>query len=543
MTDPAGRIIDFPIKASFREGLSVMEYFISTHGARKGLADTALRTSDAGYLTRRLIDVAQDLIIFEEDCGTEEGVWLFEKAEGGLLASLSERLIGRLAAADITDSSTGEILVHRNEEIDEEKAKLIADAGIDHVYIRSPLSCHSRRGICQSCYGRDLARRGLVEIGTAVGIIAAQSIGEPGTQLTLRTFHTGGVVGADITSGLPRVEELFEARVPKGLAVLSEIDGIAEVIETQEIRKIKVTSRESYLDEYALPQGAEVSVNNGDWVEAGTSLATSPAKTPKKTKKGSKQPAVVDEQLAVTARVSGNVVVEDGHLYIKYEEVEEREYIIPPGSHIRVKSGERVKAGDQLIAGAVDPQDILRIMGREAVQQYLIEEVQKVYRSQGVNINDKHIEIAARQMLRRVRVESPGDTELLSGDLVDRFEYESINAKVLAEGGEPATAQTVLLGITRSSLNTNSWLAAASFQETTKVLTEAAIWGRTDRLLGLKENVIIGKLIPTRSAHMAEGGEAEVPQLEALAVLEDKLAAEPEKTAAEPESEPVDSTD
>jgi DNA-directed RNA polymerase subunit beta' len=534
MTDPAGRIIEFPIKSSFREGLSVMEYFISTHGARKGLADTALRTSDAGYLTRRLIDVAQDLIIFEEDCGTEEGVWLFEKPEKELLAPFNERLVGRLAAIDIIDSGTGEIIVCRNEEIDEEKAKQIIDAGIDQVYVRSPLSCHSRRGICQYCYGRDLARRGLVEVGTAVGIIAAQSIGEPGTQLTLRTFHTGGVVGADITSGLPRVEELFEARVPKGLAVLSEIDGIAEVIETQDLRKIRVISSESYLDEYALPSGAEMVVTNGQWVEAGTSLATLATPVSKKRTK-SKQPAVIEEH-PVIARVAGNVVVEDDHLYIKYEEVEEREYIIPSGSHIRIKSGDRVKAGDQLIDGAVDPQDILRIMGREAVQQYLVEEVQKVYRSQGVNINDKHIEIITRQMLRRVRVESPGDTELLSGDLVDRFEYESINAKVLAEGGEPATAQTVLLGITRASLNTSSWLAAASFQETTRVLTEAAIWGRTDKLLGLKENVIIGKLIPSQSLPIAEEDETEVPQIDVSVV---PVVAEESEESEVPEEKPL----
>jgi DNA-directed RNA polymerase subunit beta' len=544
MTDPAGRIIEYPIKASFREGLSVMEYFISTHGARKGLADTALRTSDAGYLTRRLIDVAQDLIIFEEDCGTEEGIWLFDKEEKGLLASLDERLLGRLAAADLADPKTGEIIVHINEEIDEEKAALIKEAGITRAFVRSPLTCHSRRGLCRNCYGRDLGRRGLVENGTAVGIIAAQSIGEPGTQLTLRTFHTGGVVGADITSGLPRVEELFEARVPKGLAVLSEIDGIVDVIETQDIRRIKVTSSESYLDEYTLPAGAEVVVTNGQWIEAGTTLATVPA--PKK-KSRSKKLAVKEEQ-SMMARVAGNVVIEEGHLFIKYDEVEEREYIIPSGGHIRVKSGDRVKAGDQLIDGAVDPQDILRIMGREAVQQYLVEEVQKVYRSQGVNINDKHIEIIARQMLRRVRVESPGDTELLSGDLVDRFEYESINAKVLAEGGEPATAQTVLLGITRSSLNTASWLAAASFQETTRVLTEASIWGRTDKLLGLKENVIIGKLIPYQTMPAVEeisAGEAALPLVEApaetepgaLPGLEAPVATE-NTPSPEPESEP-----
>jgi len=536
MTDPSGRIIEYPIKASFREGLSVMEYFISTHGARKGLADTALRTSDAGYLTRRLIDVAQDLIIFEDDCGTEEGIWLFDKAEKGLLAPLDERLVGRLAAADVVDPGTGEIIIRVNEEIDEEKAKQITGAGITQVYVRSPLSCHSRRGICKYCYGRDLARRGLVEIGTAVGIVAAQSIGEPGTQLTLRTFHTGGVVGADITSGLPRVEELFEARVPKGLAVLSEIDGIVDVIETQDVRKIRVTSSESYLDEYALPPKTEVVVSDGQWVEAGTKLATLTV-SPKKSR--SKKPAVVEEH-PVISRVAGNVVIEEGNLYIKYEEVEEREYIIPSGSHIRIRTGDRVKAGDQLIDGSVDPQDILRIMGRDAVQQYLVEEVQKVYRSQGVNINDKHIEMIIRQMLRRVRVESPGDTELLSGDLVDRFEYESINAKVLAEGGEPATAQTVLLGITRGSLNTSSWLAAASFQETTRVLTEAAIWGRTDKLLGLKENVIIGKLIPSQTLPKVKGLESETLKLEegesAALELEEGESVEPQVEEAESET-------
>ncbi len=502
MTDPSGRIIDFPIRSSFREGLDVIEYFISTHGARKGLADTALRTSDAGYLTRRLIDVAQDLIILEKDCGTEEGVWLFDKPDKGLLPPLSERVLGRLAAADVIDPATGEVIVRRNEEISEDRAKRIIDAGITQVYVRSPLSCRSRRGICQHCYGRDLARRGLVAIGTAVGIIAAQSIGEPGTQLTLRTFHTGGVVGADITTGLPRVEELFEARVPKGVAVVSEIDGVVDdVIETQDIRKVKVISSEYYQDEYSLPSGATLLVADGQWVEAGTRLASIASRSPEEM--AEQRLAVADDSLII-ARVSGTVTIRNRQIFIGYEEVEEREYVIPSGSRIRVRPGDRVKAGEQLTDGVIDPQDILRIMGRDAVQQYLVEEVQKVYRSQGVNINDKHIEIIIRQMLRRVRIESPGDTDLLPGDLVDRFEYESINAKVLAEGGEPATAQTVLLGITRASLNTDSWLSAASFQETTRVLTEAAIWGKTDRLLGLKENVIIGKLIPARALSSEE---------------------------------------
>lgn len=505
MTDPSGRIIDFPIKSSFREGLDVIEYFISTHGARKGLADTALRTSDAGYLTRRLIDVAQDVIVLEKDCGTEEGIWLFEKSGGGLLPPLVERILGRLAAADVVHPVTKEVIVRRNEEIDEEKAKQIGDAGITQVYVRSPLGCRSKRGVCQYCYGRDLARRKLVALGTAVGIIAAQSIGEPGTQLTLRTFHTGGVVGADITTGLPRVEELFEARVPKGVAIISEIDGVVDVIETQDVRKVKVISSEYYQDEYILPPGATLLVSDGQWVEAGTKLASiAPSQFSDSDGAEAQHLAITTPESLLTARVSGTVTIRDGQIFIGYEEVDEREYLIPSGSYIRVKPGDRVKAGEQLTDGVVDPQDILRVMGREAVQQYLVEEVQKVYRSQGVNINDKHIEIIIRQMLRRVRIESPGDTDLLPGDLVDRFEYESINAKVLAEGGEPATAQTVLLGITRASLNTDSWLAAASFQETTRVLTEAAIWGKTDRLVGLKENVIIGKLIPARALSSVE---------------------------------------
>ena len=517
MTDPSGRIIDFPIKSSFREGLTAMEYFISTHGARKGLADTALRTSDAGYLTRRLIDIAQDVIVFEEDCGTYDGIWVSEDKKKGLLPSLFERIIGRFAVADIVAIDTGEIIVHRNEEIDEAKAKQITEAGIAQVYVRSPLSCHSRRGICQYCHGRDLARGEMVSIGTAVGIIAAQSIGEPGTQLTLRTFHTGGVVGADITSGLPRVEELFEARVPKGQAVLSEIDGIAEIIDTEEVRKIRVVSSESYLDEYLLSPGADVIVKDGEWVDVGVALV---AQTPSVSEDEDQDHHVmVVEGHGLVARVAGYVIIEDEHIYIRYEDKEEREYVVPLGSRIRIKTGAEVRAGEQLIDGSIDPQDILRIMGGEAVQQYLIEEVQNVYCSQGVNIHDKHIEVIIRQMLRRVRIESSGDTELLPGDLVDRFEYESINAKVLAEGGEPATAQTVLLGVTRASLNTNSWLSAASFQETTRVLAEGATWGKIDKLVGLKENVIVGKLVPVQARSLSEETEPVTEQVDETTLL------------------------
>jgi DNA-directed RNA polymerase subunit beta' len=492
MTDPSGKIIDFPIKSSLREGHSVLEYFISTHGARKGLADTALRTSDSGYLTRRLIDVAQDVIILQKDCGTTAGIWISEPQEEELLPSLAERITGQLAASKVANPQTGETIVNQNEEIDEQKVKEIIAAGITKVYVKSPLTCQSKRGLCQHCYGRDLARGHLVDLNTAAGIIAAQSIGEPGTQLTLRTFHTGGVVGLDITSGLPRIEELFEVRAPKSQALISEIDGVAEVIHNEEGERIKVTSSETYRDEYSLPPGFRVMVDNGQWVDRGAMLAcqaTEVEATPLSV-------ALTTETQPILSRVAGEVTIEEGQLSISYEEKEEREYPIPATAHIRIQTGDQIKAGQQLSDGSINPQDILRILGKEAVQQYLVEEVQKVYRSQGVNINNKHIEVIARQLLTKVRIDSSGDADLVPGELIDKFRYEDINAKVLAEGGEPATAHTVLIGITRASLNTDSWLAAASFQETTKVLTEAAIYGKIDRLVGLKENVIIGKLIP-----------------------------------------------
>jgi len=491
MTDPSGKIIDFPIKSSFNEGLSVLEYFISTHGARKGLADTALRTSDAGYLTRRLVDIVQDVIILEDDCGTTSGTRFTESKEA-FLPSLYERIVCRVAAATIVDPSDGAAIVERNEVIDEEKAKKIVSAGITQVYVRSPLSCLSRRGVCRCCYGVDLSRGTLVDKYVTVGIIAAQSIGEPGTQLTLRTFHTGGVMGLDITSGLPRVEELFEARVPKGQAIISEIDGIAEVVAVEDGYKIRVTNSESYRNEYALPPHAEISISDGQFVSVGEVLARQALPSAEEVEDGttSLSPA------SLLAPASGTVSIEGNTIVISYEEREEEEYLAAFTASIRVQTGSQVKAGDQLTDGNVNPQDILRIRGREAVQRYLVDEIQKVYRSQGVNISDKHIEIVARRMLQKVRVDSPGDTELLPGDLVDRFTFEDINARVVAEAGEPATAQTALLGITKAALNSESWLAAASFQETTRVLTEAAIAGKTDRLVGLKENVIIGRLIP-----------------------------------------------
>ena len=499
MTDPSGKIIEFPIRSSFNEGLTVLEYFISTHGARKGLADTALRTSDAGYLTRRLVDVVQDMIVLEEDCGTTSGIWCTESKDS-FLPSLAERIMWRLAAAKVVHPKSRKTIVDQNEEIDEEKAKQIVAAGVDQVCVRSPLTCQSRQGVCQACYGLDLSKGRLVDLRTTVGIIAAQSIGEPGTQLTLRTFHTGGVQGLDITTGLPRVEELFEARIPKGQAVLSEIAGTAEIISADEGYRIRITNSESYRNEYPLPPKAEVLVRDGDRVEVGAILATKVASA---TAKGKGKGKDKEKESAATtpvllAPVTGIVSIEGKNLVISYEEREEEEYAVPFTANIRIEKGAHVKAGDQLTDGHVNPQDILRIKGREAIQRYLVDEIQKVYRSQGVSIHDKHIEVIARRMLQKVRVDDSGDTELLPGDLVDRFNFEETNARVVAEGGEAATAQTALLGITKASLNAESWLAAASFQETTRVLTEAAINGKTDRLVGLKENVIIGRLIPAQ---------------------------------------------
>jgi DNA-directed RNA polymerase subunit beta' len=497
MTDPSGRIIDFPIKSSLRDGLTPIEYFISTHGARKGLADTALRTSDSGYLTRRLVDVAQDVIVSETDCGTTEGIWISRETTDGSLPPFENRVTGYLAASSIVDPTTNEVIVDRNEEINEGKVRQIMATSVTRVHVRSPLTCRSRFGVCQNCYGRDLGRKKPVKIGTAVGVIAAQSIGEPGTQLTLRTFHTGGVVGVDITTGLPRVEELFEARTPDSSAIISEIDGAVEVTHNDGTSTIKVISSEFYLDEYPVPPGAELAITDGQPIDAGSILFFLPEK-----KTSKKLPAVsrgeADSSLSLVARVAGQVVVGRDHVSVRYEEREEREYSVPRGTYLLVQSGDKVKAGDRLTRGPVAPHDILRIMGKDAVQQYLIDEIQKVYRTQGVTIHDKHIAMIVRQMLGNVRIVSSGDTKLLPGELVNRFDYEDINAKVLAEGGEPATAQAAFLGITRASLSKDSWLSAASFQETGRVLVDAAIKGKVDGLRGLKENVILGKLIPSR---------------------------------------------
>ncbi|MBI4340242.1 MAG: DNA-directed RNA polymerase subunit beta', partial [Chloroflexi bacterium] len=498
MSDPSGRIIDLPIRGNFREGLTVLEYFLSTHGARKGLTDTALRTADSGYLTRRLIDISQDVIILSEDCGATNGFWIEEDKDSSLTPPLLYRILGRVAAGAVADPNTGEVLVERNEEIDEAKAKAIVEAGITTVYVRSPFTCGSPRGLCRLCYGRSLADGRQVLLGEAVGIIAAQSIGEPGTQLTMRTFHTGGIAGEqDITTGLPRVEELFEARVPKGMALLAEIDGKVEMEQTAETRRVRVVSQEEFTEEYPLPEGYEPAVDSGDPVEVGDTLAWPPAMEDPQDD--------VPDQSRVVARVPGRADVYEGSIIVSWTETDQREYPVPPAAHVVVGAGQFIRAGDPITSGPKSPQDLLRILGPEAVQRYLVAEVQAVYRSQGITINDKHIEVIVRQMLRKVRVDTSGDTDLLPGELVDRFVVAETNARVLAEGGEPATARPELLGVTRASLNTESFLAAASFQETTRVLTEAAVHGRTDALLGLKENVIIGRLIPARLDISEEG--------------------------------------
>jgi DNA-directed RNA polymerase subunit beta' len=487
MADPSGRIMELPVRGNFRDGLSVMEYFISSHGARKGLADTALRTAESGYLTRRLIDVAQDVIVLHEDCGTTDGIWITAEDSAEMQEPFRNRLIGRTLQGAVPNFEH----VAVGSELDEDTVDTMLAAGVQRVYVRSVLQCLSPHGVCRMCYGRNLAAGRLVDIGDAVGIIAAQSIGEPGTQLTMRTFHTGGIAGAqeDITQGLPRVEELFEARVPKDKAIISEIDGVVSIhLEESGARKIRVVAVEVVTDEYPLPKGSEVLVHDGDHVEREQVIVRTPAQGRGKDKTSPQE---------VLARTPGQVVRDTSNkLVIRFEEHDEREYPVPAAVNIIVVDGDEVRAGQALTSGLIDPQDVLRIQGREAVHLYLVKEVQHVYRTTGVYINDKHIEVIVRQMLRRVRIDDPGDTDLLPNDLEDRFHYEETNARVLAEGGEPATAQTVLLGVTKASLNTESFLAAASFQETTRVLTEAAITGATDHLMGLKENVIIGKLIP-----------------------------------------------
>ena len=523
MSDPKGRIIDRPIKSNFREGLSVLEYFISTHGARKGLADTALRTADSGYLTRRLIDVSQEITVSDEDCGTEAGIWIQEDPDAALASAFSDSLLTRYTAMPVADPNTGEVILDGGLLLDEESVEKISQSDVNQVLVRSPLTCESRPGICRICYGIQLGTGELVMRGEAVGIIAAQSIGEPGTQLTMRTFHTGGIAGADITSGLPRVEELFEARAPKGEAVLSEIDGEVEVIEDADGRIVRVTNQEEYVDEYDISPNHKLLISNGKQVAIGSSIAT-----PKKTKKAADGENTALEKSDVIARVSGKLKIvgtkaKPESVTIAWMDEDQREYIVLATANVIVKTGDKVVAGQALTSGPKNPQQILRIQGREAVQQYLVDEVQSVYRSQGVKIHDKHIELIGGQMLNKVRIDHLGDTDLLPGELIDRRKYEDVNSEVIAQGGEPASASPVLLGITRASLNMESFLAAASFQETTRVLTESSMNGEVDHLRGLKENVIIGRLIPARLDQSEEGREKlGLPDPSEMEALEDE---------------------
>lgn len=480
MADPQGRIIAVPITSNFRQGLTALEYFISTHGSRKGLADTALRTADAGYLTRRLVDVAQDLIVTQADCGTTKGIPIRRSDNFGK-QTLSERIYGRCSVNPIIHPETGEVLVEAGEMISDDNASLIDRLKeLDDIYVYSAMTCEMRYGICKKCYGVDLGSGRLVELGTAVGIIAAQSIGEPGTQLTLRTFHTGGTAssGGDITQGLPRVDELFEARQkPKGEAVITEIGGTVSLRTVDNVRHIYVTDTRLVDDIYELTPDWEVKTENGAEVQVGNILAES-------------------SEEVITARHTGRAYVSHNQIKVTWEKREEHDYEIAAGMRIVVSEGHRIEAGDRLTEGSKNPHRILEIQGRDAVTQYLLREVQNVYQPQGQTINDKHFEVIIRKMLSRVVVTTPGDTEMLPGELIELADFERVNAEVEMEGGQPAQAEPVLLGISKASLETDSFLSASSFQHTIKVLAGAAIAGKEDGLHGLKENVIIGKLIP-----------------------------------------------
>ena len=501
MADPSGRIIPMPIRSNFREGLSALEYFISTHGTRKGLADTAIRTADAGYLTRRLVDVAQDMIINNEDCGTEEGIWI--SAEDNVAGQpFSERIYGRLLAERVIHPETGEVIGERNDMINKELSRQILKAGIKKLKVRSPMTCELVHGICARCYGMDLGRGRMVSLGSAVGVVAAQSIGEPGTQLTLRTFHTGGVAGGgDITTGLPRVEELFEARrTPRGEAVITEINGKAHIIisdKNPDIRTVRVESSEMVSQRYAIPEGWEIQVKDEDEVNKDDVLAT-------------------HEETSITAEHAGRIRIEDREVVVSYEDRLSEDYEIPSTSRLLITEGQMVKAGDQLTEGSLNPHTILKINGTDATELYLLKEIQQVYRTQGQNINDKHFEVIIRKMLNKVQITRPGDSEFLPQDLVDRLEIRKINEDLVARGLRPARYVNVLLGVSKASLSTDSFLSASSFQHTIKVLAGAAISSKEDPLYGLKENVIIGKLIPAGTGFMPGRFEGQAADAETM---------------------------
>jgi DNA-directed RNA polymerase subunit beta' len=606
MAKPSGAIIETPIKANFREGLNVLEYFISTHGARKGLADTALKTANSGYLTRRLVDVAQDATIIEKDCETLDGIEMESLLEGGeVIQRVGDRILGRVALEDVIDPFNGEILVEANEEITEEKVRLIEQAGIDRVIIRSVLTCQARRGVCSSCYGRDLGRGHMVNMGEAVGIIAAQSIGEPGTQLTMRTFHIGGTASRSVEQAEVRCQHggtvqfqnmhyvqniagtmivmnrnaavsiigaqgrereryqiNYGAQIfvkegseiepdtllanwdPYTIPIVSEIGGVVkfgDILEgmTMQERVDPVTGKSSHVivpsrsgqhnpritlkDEtgktaklpktgsparYSLPVGALISVTEGSVIEPGTVLGKIPRETTKTKDITGGLPRIAElfevrkpKEYAVITEIDGQVSLGKDlkgkkRVVITPEVGEAKEYLIPKGKHVGVHEGDYVKAGEALMDGSRDPNDILRVMGVKELAKFLVNEIQEVYRLQGVKINDKHIEVIVRQMLRRVQITGVGDSTFMLGEHVEWWRFKEENEKIIQENGRPATAEPLLLGVTKASLSTDSFISAASFQETTKVLTNAAMAGKVDTLSGLKENVIVGRLVP-----------------------------------------------
>ncbi len=481
MADPSGRIIRLPIKSGFREGLTALEYFISTHGARKGLADTALRTADAGYLTRRLVDIAQDLVINDEDCGTSEGITI-RRSENAAKQRFAERIYSRVLCERVVDDRTGEIIGEKDEHITHEMSERIEKSGVESVHVFSPMTCELKHGICAKCYGLDLSRGKKVELGTAVGTVAAQSIGEPGTQLTLRTFHSGGVATqSDITSGLPRVEELFEARrTPKGEAVVAQIEGVATIIQSDknsDQRVVRIDHSAMAADTFEIPEGWTLTVEDEDTVTAGSVIADNGDAT-------------------ITTPHTGQVRIEDNKVIVGYELRETEEYDIPTTAQLEIRDGDYVSAGQPLTKGSINPHMILRLQGREACANYILSGIQLIYRDQGQMIHNKHFEVIIRKMLGKVQITRSGDSPFLPMDVVDYLRIRDINRKLEAEGKQPAKYVETLLGVSKASLSTDSWLSASSFQHTIKVLASAAIAGAKDPLYGLKENVIIGKLIP-----------------------------------------------